>query len=73
MSLRVGSRTQVRQVSTSGGYLSQSSRTLHFGLADETRVESCEIQWPSGARQQFDVTKVDAVHDVTEPAEGDRR
>ncbi len=73
VSLRVGSRTQVRQVSTSGGYLSQSSRTLHFGLADETRVESCEIQWPSGARQQFDVTKVDAVHDVTEPAEGDRR
>ncbi|HET6883867.1 MAG TPA: CRTAC1 family protein, partial [Pirellulales bacterium] len=32
--LRIGQATLVRQVDCAGGYLSQSSQTLHFGLGD---------------------------------------
>lgn len=68
VTLRVGGRTQVRQVESAGGYLSQSSRALRFGLGDAKSVESCEILWPSGVRQTVPVAKLNAVIDVVEPA-----
>ena len=37
--LRVGPRTLVRQVEAATGYLSQSSKTLHFGLGDATKID----------------------------------
>ena len=33
------------------GFLSSSSRVLHFGLGAAERVEELEILWPSGERQ----------------------
>jgi len=33
------------------GYLAQSSAPLYFGLADATRIEKVEVEWPSGAKQ----------------------
>jgi hypothetical protein len=41
----------VRQVNPAGGYLSQSSKVIHFGLGDRPRVGRVEIRWPSGIRQ----------------------
>jgi hypothetical protein len=46
-----GARRQARQVSAGSGFLSSSSRVLHFGLGDADRVERLEILWPSGQRQ----------------------
>ena len=68
VTLKSGGRTLVRQVQASGGYLSQSSKTLHFGLGDAGSVESCEVLWPSGARQAVDVKATRCRVDVTEPA-----
>jgi hypothetical protein len=65
--LRVGQQVLVRQVHCTGGYLSQSSKTLHFGLGDRGRVEHAEIVWPSGMRQVLESPAVDRLHDVTEP------
>src|SRR5438876_525686 len=44
--LWVGKTVMVRQVSPAGGYLAQSSRVVHFGLGDRTRVDRVEIRWP---------------------------
>ena len=66
--LRAGGRLQVRQVDAASGYLSQSTKTLHFGLGDASTIESCEIRWPSGVVQKLDGARVDAVNAVTEPA-----
>ncbi|HEV3004315.1 MAG TPA: CRTAC1 family protein, partial [Pirellulales bacterium] len=45
--LFIGTRVMVRQVHATGGYLSQSSKTLHFGLGDFERIDRVEIRWPN--------------------------
>ncbi|HVA46665.1 MAG TPA: CRTAC1 family protein [Pirellulales bacterium] len=57
----------VRQVECTGGYLSQPSKTLHFGLGDVTSIDRVEIHWPSGMRQVLISPAVDRLHEVIEP------
>ena len=66
--LTVGGRVLVRQVNAAGGYLAQSSKTLHFGLGDATSIDRCEIRWPDGTTQTLEGLGIDRRHDVTEPA-----
>jgi hypothetical protein len=61
-----GDDVMVRHVQSAGGYLSQSSKTLHFGLGDRDRVERVEIRWPSGMRQTIESPAVDRLHEITE-------
>src|SRR5260370_14681293 len=46
-----GKEVLLRQVNPAGGYLSQSSKTLHFGLDDRAKIDRIAICWPSGLRQ----------------------
>jgi tetratricopeptide (TPR) repeat protein len=46
-------RRTVAFVQAGSGYLSQHTKTLHFGLGNERRAEKIAIQWPSGLRQEF--------------------
>ncbi len=64
--VRSGGRTLVRQVQTAGGYLAQSTRSLHWGLGDAKGPFDLEIRWPSGTIQT--VTSLDAgrIHDIVE-------
>jgi len=65
--LIVGPRVMVRQVHAAGGYLSQSSKTLHFGLGDSAAIERAEIRWPSGTRQVIESPDIDRLYEITEP------
>jgi enediyne biosynthesis protein E4 len=47
--LYVGGEVLTRQVNPDGGYLSQSSKTVHFGLGDRSRIDRVEIRWPGAA------------------------
>lgn len=67
--VRVGDRTMVRQVHAAGGYLAQSSKTVHFGLGDAKDVERVEIRWPGGRTQVIESPEINRVHDVVEPTE----
>ncbi|MHC4959195.1 MAG: CRTAC1 family protein [Planctomycetota bacterium] len=67
--VKVGGKTLVRIVQAAGGYLAQSSKTLHFGLGDAAGVESCEIRWPSGRVQALELKNINRVHAVTEPTD----
>ncbi|HQU43787.1 MAG TPA: CRTAC1 family protein, partial [Pirellulales bacterium] len=64
-----GGQQMVRQVQCAGGYLSQSSKTLHFGLGDRTRVDRVEIRWPNGSTQAIVEPQINRLHEVTEPTE----
>jgi hypothetical protein len=58
----------LRQVNPAGGYLSQSSKTVHFGLGDRKRVERVEIRWPRGLVQTIRKPVINRLHDRVEPA-----
>jgi hypothetical protein len=66
-----GDRVMTRQVQAACGYLSHSSRTLHFGLGDRPQIDRVEITWPSGLRQRLDRVAANLVHDVVEPGPGE--
>lgn len=44
---------QVKFVNAGSGYLSQHTKTLHFGLGAKDVAERVQILWPSGKRQEF--------------------
>lgn len=69
MTLRCGQGLLVRQVHCAGGYLSQSSKTLHFGLGAIDKVDRAEVRWPSGIVQTVDVPQVNRLYEVRENAE----
>jgi enediyne biosynthesis protein E4 len=57
-----------RQVQGAGGYLAQSSHTVHFGLGDDPHIDRVEIAWPSGLRQRLEAVAVNTTGDVAEPS-----
>jgi hypothetical protein len=62
-----GKDVMTRQVYPAGGYLAQSSKTIHFGLGDRTRIDRVEITWPSGVRQTLQEPKRNELQIVDEP------
>ncbi|HJT76185.1 MAG TPA: CRTAC1 family protein [Gemmataceae bacterium] len=63
-----GGQVLTRQVNPAGGYLAQSSKTVHFGLGDRARVDRVEIRWPSGTVQVLEAPALNQLHEVVEPA-----
>jgi len=53
--IRIVSSTvsQIREVGDQSSYLSQNSLIQHFGLAKQAKVDTLDVNWPSGQRQQF--------------------
>jgi len=66
--LWVGKTVMVRQVNPAGGYLSHSSRVVHFGLGDHTKVDRIEIRWPRGIVQRLDHPEINTLLQIREPA-----
>ena len=55
-----------RQVNPAGGYLSQSSKIIHFGLGDREQIDNAEITWPGGKKQNIDHPAINRLHKVLE-------
>jgi hypothetical protein len=62
----MGNDVMVRQVQAAGGYLSQSSRTLHFGLGQRSSIDRAEVRWPSGLVQTIHTPAVNTLHRLNE-------
>jgi hypothetical protein len=67
--LWVGNTVMVREVNPAGGYLAQSSRTLHFGLGERSKVDSLKIRWPRGLVQTLVNPAINTLHQIREPAQ----
>ncbi len=65
--LRAGGVTQVRDVRSSSGYLSQSDYRVHFGLGSQEKADKIEIRWPDGKLQVLGDVPANQVLTVTEP------
>jgi hypothetical protein len=61
-----GGVKQRADVFSGGSYASSSDLRVHFGLGAATKVESLEIQWPSGQKQQVTIPNVDHLYTVVE-------
>jgi hypothetical protein len=67
--IHLGDQVMVRQVHGAGGYLSQSSKMVHFGLGDRDRVDRVEILWPRGPKRKphlIDNPAINQILDIVE-------
>jgi len=64
LTLKAGDLLVYREVKGSEGFGATSPYRQHFGLGRHANIDSLEVRWPSGARQQlksFDANKIIAV------------
>ncbi|MHB1426386.1 MAG: CRTAC1 family protein [Gemmataceae bacterium] len=66
VTLHLGADKMVRQVHAAGGYLSQSSLLLHFGLGERTVIDRVDIRWPSGRREWIAHPAINELHPLIE-------
>jgi len=55
------------------GYLSQSSKRLHFGLGEAERVERLSVLWPDGTRDDYTDLEVDTRYAILQGAPAPRK
>ena len=48
-----GQPVLIRTLHAGSGFLSQSSKWVHFGLGEGAQIEQIVVHWPGGAREQF--------------------
>ena len=58
--------TQTRMVKSGSSYLSQSELPVMFGLGKRSLVERVEVEWPSGAKEEFAKLDAGRSYQVTE-------
>jgi hypothetical protein len=54
LTLETGGRRLVRDVNPFGGYQSQGTYWVHFGLGESASAERLTVRWPSGAVEEFE-------------------
>ena len=68
--VRVGSRTIVREISSTAGFISGQSLMAHFGLGTADRCEELVVHWPRGAVTRLHDVPVNQRLVLVEPARG---
>jgi hypothetical protein len=63
----------LRRAVTGGSYLSQSTRTLHFGLGAAARVDDVVVRWPDGESTSHGPLEAGARWEVTQGEAAPRR
>lgn len=54
-----GPKRHIRTVRGGGGFMTQSSRWLHFGLGEHEAIEGLTVRWPDGELETFPGLEVD--------------
>jgi len=68
--LHMGKEVMMRQLCPAGGYLSQSSKTLHFGLGERSKIDKVEIKWPRGGITEIHNPEINKLQpEIVEPKE----
>jgi enediyne biosynthesis protein E4 len=64
--ITAGGMTQTSQVLSGASYLSQNDLRQHFGLGSATKIDSVEIDWPSGTVDKMTNLEADKFYAVLE-------
>lgn len=59
-----GGRVATGEVVSSRGFQSAPTKRLHFGLGDETRVDSLTIHWPDGTVRKLGSLRADSLYTI---------
>ncbi len=70
ITLHAGGKKQYAQKMSSGGYLSTNDPRIHFGLGQETVVDTLEIVWPTGKKQVLKNLKANQILTIKESEAG---
>jgi len=66
VTLRTGDRTQMREVKSGSGFLSQSDLRQNFGLGEAKSIDELKIRWPSGKLQVEKPPRTNQIVVITE-------
>jgi hypothetical protein len=66
VSISAGGKKQVSLRRTTTGYLSQNDHRIHFGLGDNSEIDSIEIRWPSGKVQVLQNVEANQILSIKE-------
>jgi enediyne biosynthesis protein E4 len=66
--LRVGSRSQVQEVTSQSSYYSHNDSRLHFGMGQSQKVDLIEIRWPNGLTEMLRDIPVNHIVTIREGA-----
>ena len=61
-----GGLSQTQMVKTGSSYLSQSELPLTFGLGQRDKIDRMQIEWPSGAKEEFKNLSAGKTYQCTE-------
>jgi hypothetical protein len=64
--LVAGDQRQVRWMEGSRGYLSQSSRLVHFGLGNASEIDSVTVRWLDGTETVVENPAVDGILEIAQ-------
>ena len=73
LELSVGGETRIKTLHAGDGYLSQSSKWIHFGLGDASRIESLVVRWPGQAAETFTQLEVNQRYKLVQGTGESRR
>ena len=59
VTVRGANRQWMKELTAGGGYLSQSTKWLHFGLGDVDPIEGVTVRWPGGDVQNLPAPPID--------------
>jgi hypothetical protein len=66
VTVSAGDLRQMKEVRSGSSYLSQNDLRLHFGLGSHAKVDSIEIQWPSGNKEIFSSVATNSIYVIKE-------
>lgn len=64
--ITTASGSQYNEATTAVGYNSSSDKRVHFGLGHDSRIDTIELNWPSGVHQVLKNVKADQILTITE-------
>jgi hypothetical protein len=67
--LSAGGTTQLEEVRSGSGFVSQSDLRLHFGLGAATKIDNLEIRWPNGKTEVRAGVGINSIQVVKELAD----
>ena len=64
--MKAGDLSLLKEVRGGASYLSQSDLRVHFGLGKNSEIDTLEIHWQSGRKEQFSNLKSNQILRIKE-------